>query len=62
MEDAHAAVLDLDGENSDSSAFFAVYDGHGGMHILSDRVSFSQLSYSQGAMSLSMLDRTYINV
>lgn len=35
MEDAHAAILDLDGENTDSSAFFAVYDGHGGTYILS---------------------------
>lgn len=34
MEDAHAAILDLDGENTDSSAFFAVYDGHGGTYIL----------------------------
>lgn len=32
MEDAHAAVLDLDGEPN-SNAFFAVYDGHGGMSI-----------------------------
>jgi protein phosphatase 2C family protein 2/3 len=30
MEDAHAAVLDLDGQEK-SNAFFAVYDGHGGM-------------------------------
>jgi protein phosphatase 2C family protein 2/3 len=30
MEDAHAAVLDLEGE-SNSNAYFAVYDGHGGM-------------------------------
>ncbi|KIL65423.1 hypothetical protein M378DRAFT_45477, partial [Amanita muscaria Koide BX008] len=33
MEDAHAAVLDLDGEPN-SNIFFAVYDGHG-----DDRVS-----------------------
>lgn len=32
MEDAHAAVLDLDGE-PDSNAFFAVYDGHGGGRV-----------------------------
>ena len=31
MEDAHAAILDLGGEQPDSNAFFAVYDGHGGM-------------------------------
>lgn len=30
MEDSHAAVLDLDGPGA-SNAFFAVYDGHGGM-------------------------------
>jgi protein phosphatase 2C family protein 2/3 len=30
MEDAHAAVLDLDGPEESSNAFFAVYDGHGG--------------------------------
>lgn len=33
MEDAHAAVLDLDGV-ADSNAFFAVYDGHGGVYAL----------------------------
>ena len=31
MEDAHAVVLDLDGSGETSNAFFAVYDGHGGM-------------------------------
>ena len=30
MEDAHAAVLELQPEAGDRSAFFAVYDGHGG--------------------------------
>ncbi|TFK74804.1 PP2C-domain-containing protein [Pluteus cervinus] len=30
MEDAHAAVLDLDEDGSGSHTFFAVYDGHGG--------------------------------
>jgi serine/threonine protein phosphatase PrpC len=35
MEDAHAAVLDIDGGGSDSTAFFAVYDGHGGENISS---------------------------
>ncbi|TFK40544.1 PP2C-domain-containing protein [Crucibulum laeve] len=31
MEDAHAAVLQLDeGKEEDSNTFFAVYDGHGG--------------------------------
>ena len=33
MEDAHAAVLDLDGSEENSNAFFAVYDGHGGMFL-----------------------------
>ncbi|KAI8978684.1 phosphatase 2C-like domain-containing protein [Trametes punicea] len=33
MEDAHTAVLDLDGEPSDSNTFFAVYDGHGGSAV-----------------------------
>lgn len=32
MEDAHAAVLDLDGQEK-SNAFFAVYDGHGGSSV-----------------------------
>ncbi|KAM6491095.1 Protein phosphatase 2C (PP2C)-like domain containing protein [Amanita muscaria] len=32
MEDAHVAVLDLDGEPN-SNGFFAVYDGHGGGHV-----------------------------
>ena len=36
MEDAHAAILDLDGVDggpkpkADRTSFFAVYDGHGG--------------------------------
>ena len=34
MEDAHAAVLDLDGGES-SNAFFAIYDGHGGVFVSS---------------------------
>ena len=33
MEDAHAAVLDLDGPEENSNAFFAVYDGHGGVFL-----------------------------
>lgn len=33
MEDAHAAVLDLDGPEESSNAFFAVYDGHGGASL-----------------------------
>jgi len=35
MEDAHAAVLDLDGPEETSNAFFAVYDGHGGVFLSS---------------------------
>ena len=31
MEDAHAVVLSLDKDNENPNAFFAVYDGHGGM-------------------------------
>jgi serine/threonine protein phosphatase PrpC len=30
MEDAHAAVLELDPSSNDKNTFFAVYDGHGG--------------------------------
>ena len=30
MEDAHAVVLDLDGNQDATNTFFAVYDGHGG--------------------------------
>eukprot|EP00918_Siedleckia_nematoides_P029409 GHVU01063409.1.p1 GENE.GHVU01063409.1~~GHVU01063409.1.p1 ORF type:complete len:510 (-),score=57.80 GHVU01063409.1:287-1816(-) len=33
MEDSHAAVLDLDGSEEGSNAFFAVYDGHGGSTV-----------------------------
>lgn len=33
MEDAHAAILDLDGPEESSNAFFAVYDGHGGSSV-----------------------------
>lgn len=31
MEDAHAVVLSLDENEENPNAFFAVYDGHGGM-------------------------------
>jgi serine/threonine protein phosphatase PrpC len=31
MEDAHAVVLNLNEDSDESNAFFAVYDGHGGM-------------------------------
>ena len=33
MEDAHATILKLDSDKEDkqANAFFAVYDGHGGM-------------------------------
>jgi protein phosphatase 2C family protein 2/3 len=33
MEDAHAAVLDLDQQPDKSNSFFAVYDGHGGSTV-----------------------------
>ncbi|CAA7261515.1 unnamed protein product [Cyclocybe aegerita] len=33
MEDAHAAILDLDGPEATSNTFFAVYDGHGGSTV-----------------------------
>lgn len=33
MEDSRAAILDLDGDASNANAFFAVYDGHGGMWV-----------------------------
>ncbi|KAF8655483.1 hypothetical protein AX16_003041 [Volvariella volvacea WC 439] len=33
MEDAHAAVLDLGGDEASPNAFFAVYDGHGGSNV-----------------------------
>jgi hypothetical protein len=36
MEDAHAAVLDLEGPDGKSNTFFAVYDGHGGMLLKTD--------------------------
>lgn len=34
MEDSHAIVLDLDEQETETNAFFAVYDGHGGMSFL----------------------------
>jgi len=47
MEDSHAAVLDLDGSEEISNAFFAVYDGHGGSFlsptILTLEVQFQSL-------------------
>lgn len=33
MEDAHAAVLELDGPGDKTNTFFAVYDGHGGSNV-----------------------------
>ena len=33
MEDAHAAVLNLDEDASQTNTFFAVYDGHGGSTV-----------------------------
>lgn len=35
MEDAHAVVLSLDENEENPNAFFAVYDGHGGMFYAS---------------------------
>ena len=40
MEDAHAAVLALEGPNEKSNTFFAVYDGHGGMFQKTDYLVF----------------------
>lgn len=37
MEDAHAAVLTLDQDTTPSNSFFAVYDGHGGICINSEK-------------------------
>jgi len=34
MEDSHTAELQLDEDNRTKNAFFAVYDGHGGMWFL----------------------------
>lgn len=43
MEDAHAAELDFAGDNS--SAFFGVYDGHGGTcQSAVERLSFTYTS------------------
>lgn len=39
MEDAHTVVLDLEAANGKQNCFFAVYDGHGGMLLLSYLVS-----------------------
>jgi protein phosphatase 2C family protein 2/3 len=52
MEDAHATVLDIDGEGSDSTAFFAVYDGHGGKNMFLPllALSFQPLTPSLGSM------------
>jgi len=40
MEDSHAAVLDLDGSEESSNAFFAVYDGHGGVFSITNDFDF----------------------
>ena len=39
MEDAHAAVLDLEAANGKQNCFFAVYDGHSGAQLLSYPIS-----------------------
>ena len=38
MEDAHAAVLDLDGSGESGNAFFAIYDGHGGVFFFGSTI------------------------
>jgi serine/threonine protein phosphatase PrpC len=44
MEDAHAVVLDLDGPG-ESNAFFAVYDGHGGVFLSSTIFDFRSSNF-----------------
>jgi len=61
MEDAHAAVLDLDGLG-ESNAFFAIYDGHGGVFLSSTifleipisviRIFCSQICWSKCAQTI----------
>ena len=46
MEDAHVAVLDLDGPGESGNAFFAVYDGHGGAFLSSTIFTLVEVSIS----------------
>lgn len=34
MEDSHVTLLNLDEDSANPNTFFAVYDGHGGMHAI----------------------------
>jgi protein phosphatase PTC2/3 len=48
MEDSHAVLLKLDEGSEKSNAFFAVYDGHGGMFVCYQAV-ICALSLSPGS-------------
>ncbi|KAG6878909.1 hypothetical protein C0992_006731 [Termitomyces sp. T32_za158] len=60
MEDAHAAVLDLDEGKDVSNTFFAVYDGHGGSTVAKyaganvHKRLIGEESYKQGQYELAM--------
>jgi serine/threonine protein phosphatase PrpC len=58
MEDAHAAVLDLDQDAETSNAFFAVYDGHGGTS-LSHRLFLEDNILLQAEPSRSLQGKMY---
>jgi len=62
MEDAHAAVLNLDG-NDEQNAFFAVYDGHGGTCFSQEfKTDSSHALDRQVALSQSLLVSISTNV
>lgn len=61
MEDAHAAVLSLEGIN-DNNAFFAVYDGHGGASLFQYcKVDLSHTFDHQVALLQNLLVRMSTN-
>jgi len=60
MEDAHAAVLDLDGSGDKSNTFFAVYDGHGGTPPCPLELSL-QLIPKKDPLLLDLLVKTFIS-
>lgn len=65
MEDAHTAILNLDGASSEAetNTFFAVYDGHGGTSDSTfHRWSLLISAMIQAPPSQSTQGRTYITV
>lgn len=61
MEDAHAAVLTLEGGTEEKHAFFGVYDGHGGKIFTLFSV-FTLTPHSQAVPSQNLPEKMSISV